>query len=244
MDITISSSLTPREKDKIFLLLDACYKKEPVSLTFPTEEADHYLLAWENGRLLCAAALLKEDETIYECTAFTRPDCRRNGIFGAVLEKGLSLLPEDTELLFYVDKKSPDALEAVTALGAELLSDEHMMELASDAVSAIKGMGKTGDLTVTEAMEGEQAILVFSDAHGSLNISLYGTHYYLYGFEIREGQRGQGFGISLLIKVLSFLAEREPLPVTLQVSGSNGPALSLYKKTGFRITETLSRYLY
>lgn len=168
----------------------------------------------------------------------------RNGIFGAVLEKGLSLLPEDTELLFYVDKKSPDALEAVTALGAELLSDEHMMELASDAVSAIKGMGKTGDLTVTEAMEGEQAILVFSDAHGSLNISLYGTHYYLYGFEIREGQRGQGFGISLLIKVLSFLAEREPLPVTLQVSGSNGPALSLYKKTGFRITETLSRYLY
>ena len=47
MDITISSSLTPREKDKIFLLLDACYKKEPVSLTFPTEEADHYLLAWE-----------------------------------------------------------------------------------------------------------------------------------------------------------------------------------------------------
>ena len=125
MDITISSSLTPREKDKIFLLLDACYKKEPVSLTFPTEEADHYLLAWENGRLLCAAALLKEDETVYECTAFTRPDCRRNGIFGAVLEKGLSLLPEDTELLFYVDKKSHDALEAVTALGAELVSDEH-----------------------------------------------------------------------------------------------------------------------
>ena len=119
-----------------------------------------------------------------------------------------------------------------------------MMELASDAVSAMKGMGKTGDLTVTEAMEGEQAILVFSDAHGSLNISLYGTHYYLYGFEIREGQRGRGFGTSLLIKVLSFLAEREPLPVTLQVSGSNGPALSLYKKTGFRITETLSRYLY
>lgn len=244
MDITISSSLTPREKDKIFLLLDACYKKEPVSLTFPTEEADHYLLAWENGRLLCAAALLEEDETVYECTAFTRLDCRRNGIFGAVLEKGLSLLPEDTELLFYIDKKSPDALEAVTALGAELLSDEHMMELASDAVSAMKGMGKTGDLMVTEAMEGEQAILVFSDAHGSLNISLYGTHYYLYGFEIREGQRGQGFGTSLLIKVLSFLAEREPLPVTLQVSGSGGPALSLYKKTGFRITETLSRYLY
>lgn len=228
MDITISSSLTPREKDKIFLLLDACYKKEPVSLTFPTEEADHYLLAWENGRLLCAAALLKEDETVYECTAFTRPDCRRNGIFGAVLEKGLSLLPEDTELLFYVDKKSPDALEAVTALGAELLSDEHMMELASDAVSAMKGMGKTGDLTVTEAMEGEQAILVFSDAHGSLNISLYGTHYYLYGFEIREGQRGRGFRDQPAYK-------GSVLPGRTGASSSDAPGIRLQRPGPFPV---------
>ena len=32
--------------------------------------------------------------------------------------------------------------------------------------------------------------------------------------------------------------------VSLQVSGENEPALALYKKTGFRITETLSFYLY
>ena len=244
MNITVSSVLTPGEKEEVFLLLNACCKKEPISLTFPTEEADYYLLAREHGRLLCAAALLEEEETIYECTAFTRPDCRRNGIFGAVLEKGLSLLPEDTELFFYVDKKSPDALEAMAALGAELLSDEHMMELAADAVSSMKDRAEAKALTVTEAMEGEQAILVFSSPHGSLNISLYGSHYYLSGFEIREEQRGRGFGTDLLLQVLAFLAERAPLPVTLQVSGSNLPALSLYKKTGFRITETLSRYLY
>ncbi|WP_243134402.1 GNAT family N-acetyltransferase [Enterocloster asparagiformis] len=32
--------------------------------------------------------------------------------------------------------------------------------------------------------------------------------------------------------------------LTLQVSGDNLPALRLYKKTGFHITETLSYYLY
>ena len=32
--------------------------------------------------------------------------------------------------------------------------------------------------------------------------------------------------------------------LNLQVSGQNLPAFNLYKKTGFRITETLSRYLY
>ena len=35
-----------------------------------------------------------------------------------------------------------------------------------------------------------------------------------------------------------------PRPVLLQVSGGNAPALTLYKKTGFRITETLCCYLY
>lgn len=152
----------------------------------------------------------------------------RNGIFGAVLEKGLSLLPEDTELLFYVDKKSPDALEAVTALGAELLSDEHMMELASDAVSAMKGMGKTGDLTVTEAMEGEQAILVFSDAHGSLNISLYGTHYYLYGFEIREGPEGEGLRDQPAYK-------GSVLPGRTGASSSDAPGIRLQRPGPFPV---------
>ena len=33
-------------------------------------------------------------------------------------------------------------------------------------------------------------------------------------------------------------------PVLLQVAGNNTPALALYKKTGFRITETLCCYLY
>ena len=32
--------------------------------------------------------------------------------------------------------------------------------------------------------------------------------------------------------------------ITLQVSGDNTPAVNLYKKTGFHITETLSYYLY
>ena len=39
--------------------------------------------------------------------------------------------------------------------------------------------------------------------------------------------------------------EREGIRrICLQVSGSNEPALHLYRKTGFRITETLSYYLY
>ena len=81
---------------------------------------------------------------------------------------------------------------------------------------------------VTEAMEGEQAVLVFSDAHGSLNISLYGTHYYLYGFEIREGQRGQGFGTSLLDK-------GAVLPGGKRASSGDAPGIRLRRPCPFPV---------
>ena len=64
------------------------------------------------------------------------------------------------------------------------------------------------------------------------------------GPEIFEEYRGQGYGKALLLQVISDLISCNPLPLRLQVSGENIPAVSLYKKTGFQIAETLSGYLY
>jgi ribosomal protein S18 acetylase RimI-like enzyme len=48
----------------------------------------------------------------------------------------------------------------------------------------------------------------------------------------------------MLEKLFALLAAAGIKKVILQVSGDNAAALALYKKTGFRITETLSYYLY
>ena len=66
----------------------------------------------------------------------------------------------------------------------------------------------------------------------------------LHHVEIREDLRGKGFGTILIRKLLKQLAEFGIKRVILQVSGDNTPALSLYKKTGFAITQNLSYYLY
>ncbi|WP_432629628.1 GNAT family N-acetyltransferase [Brotaphodocola sp.] len=66
----------------------------------------------------------------------------------------------------------------------------------------------------------------------------------LHHVEIREDLRGKGFGTILIRKLLKQLAEFGVKRVILQVSGDNTPALSLYKKTGFAITQSLSYYLY
>ena len=116
--------------------------------------------------------------------------------------------------------------------------------------------------------------LCFRSGHAIVNFSVFPSHYYLYGFEVERSQRGKGYGTSFLQTVLvGLFSDTENLltdlytgrtvsdtpvavssrtgasgdhkrPVLLQVAGNNTPALALYKKTGFRITETLCCYLY
>lgn len=66
----------------------------------------------------------------------------------------------------------------------------------------------------------------------------------LYAFEIVPELRGRGIGKQALYLILRFLKETGVKALSLQVSGDNMAALNLYKKAGFRITETLSYYLY
>ncbi len=71
---------------------------------------------------------------------------------------------------------------------------------------------------------------------------------YFYGFEITENLRNQGLGgacLSLLLETCFLRPGSEKLKkISLQVSGQNGPAMALYKKAGFQITESLSYYIY
>ena len=66
----------------------------------------------------------------------------------------------------------------------------------------------------------------------------------LHHVEILPRFRGRGYGTSLLTRLLSSLRQAGICRVILQVSGDNKAALALYEKQGFRITETLSYYLY
>lgn len=119
-------------------------------------------------------------------------------------------------------------------------------------------------------IDGTPTLHFYSD-HAVVNFSVFPSHYYLYGFEVQETLRGKGYGTKFLHAVLAHLftgnndvpsnlpykkTDSASLPavpainktsspaVLLQVAGDNAPALALYKKTGFRITETLCCYLY
>lgn len=78
---------------------------------------------------------------------------------------------------------------------------------------------------------------------GTCRLICYGPAcFYLYHVEIRPDMRGRGWGKALLDALLGQLAAGSR--IILQVSSLNAPALALYKKTGFGITETLSYYIF
>ena len=227
------------------------------------EDAELFTLYQQEEELLAAAAFIREDEETFECCAYTSPITRNQGLFSAMLDAALDVLPDEVSLVFYTDGACPDTMAALHALEAEWISDEHMMEyvLASHVSSnsicdRLPSGSKIHD--GFKSIPSDRMIPVFSEqknpdgsrllhyesAYGTVYILAFSSYYYLYGFEIWESYRNQGHGTILLHQVLSDLSVRNPLPVRLQVSGENHPALALYKKTGFRITETLSCYLY
>ena len=71
-----------------------------------------------------------------------------------------------------------------------------------------------------------------------------GNSVYLYSLEVLPELRNKHLGTAFLSVLLPQLAKKGFKTIKLQVSSENLPAMALYKKTGFCITQTLSFYEY
>lgn len=232
MSATMITTLNPFQKEQI----------QSMNRSFPVDDADFFALYEVDGSIHSAAAFIMEGSDTYECYAFTDPDHRRQGLFSNLLDLAIETFPEDTEFLFYTNGTDNDCMAVLEALEAELVLEEHMMEM--NLQTLLLPQDSNVNLTWKEANIDGTRTWQYENPNGSVNISVFSSYYYLYGLEIRESLRGRGYGTQLLNQVLHDLAERNPLPLRLQVSGDNIPAVSLYQKTGFQITETLFGYLY
>lgn len=250
MPAVFASRLNSSQKTSITSLVAACQKKDSLLLSFPLGEADFYTLYYLNHTVVSAAAFTMNGTDACDCTAFTAPAYRNQGFFSRLFAKGLRRLPEETELFFYTDGRCRDTEYVLKALGAECVSREHMMELTPQNLAALaerpagKPSAATGSSVMSEQIQDGVPILTWRGFGGCVSVACHSESYYLYGLEIAPEFRGNGNGRRLLFETLVSLCTRRCMPVRLQVSGSNDTALSLYKKTGFRITETLFCYLY
>lgn len=265
--------MTDNQKKQVRLLAETCCRAGNFSLSYPLDEEDGAALHCLLYRGTCLAAALAvipasdSDGPLAECVAFTLPGRRNQGCFSALLDAALEQY-EECDILFPVSGQCPDTMAALEAIGAEFCYDELQMERdleTCEALADAAAPGGTAELklkadTTADFPAGSLAAAPANSpdnpsAIWSLHLKglLIGTCrtttvsdgcVCLHHVEILPEFRGQGYGFRMINLLLPALSRRFIQRVILHVSGSNEPAVSLYKKTGFRVTETLSYYLY
>ncbi|MGI6054497.1 MAG: GNAT family N-acetyltransferase [Clostridium sp.] len=264
--------LTETQKNEIQSLLEAGSAKngEPV-LAFPLEEASRFFLLYD-PELVCTLALLlpEKDPDIRqseeplpeaECIAYTHPNLRKKGYFSSLLSLASPWI-QNRDVLFPVSPHFPDTPLALEAIGAERISTEYRMEInlkkycPDQAVPNADWAPGRLTLQTENTLENGFQILTFhfflvSSASPAASSRIFfeaaaskAKRGCLCDFEVLPGLRGLGLGKEALLLMLLELKSFGKEAVFLHVSGDNIPAISLYQKTGFRISETLSYYLY
>ena len=250
---------TSQQKSDMLSLLSACKAKEPLSLSAPVEDDLEYdiFLLYENSSsdkeqftkssLAAMSFLFFSQETICECCVFVAPKKRRKGYFTTLLNKSLNLVEayekqigQPVDFCFLVDEKTPSALAALEAIGAEYWYSEYKMERQLTDKDRNNTMTS---LTIQDAGDNLYCAMLEGKVIGTSAILPSEQEIYLYAFQIHEDFQGQGYGKEFLLGMLAILSDMGSM-VTVQVSGQNYIAKNLYKKTGFQTTESLSYYLY
>lgn len=256
MKCTHTTALNEQQKMDIRHLVEDCRLAEPVTLSAPLEDGLEYFLGYEDGKLVSMVFLFFPENSVCECGAYTEPGHRRRGYFAELLEEALAFVETyeesrqlDVDFCFLTDGKSSDAMAVIEALGAEYWYSEYSMSLelpwaeTGPAAAVHSTLSTLSTLSISEAEENLYTAALSGQPIGVCMIIPSGDTVYFYGFEIKSSYRRMGYGQQFLDAMIALLADRYRR-MTLQVSSQNTPALELYKKTGFRVTETLSYYLY
>ena len=155
-----------------------------------------------------------------------------------------------------------DAETFLEHLGAEFTHKEQFMTLPLPGglpgqLPALPGLSdpccreeaEPLELTIREGAESSDsdsapsATLTVTCPFGECYLTLFGSRAYLFGVLIYRRFRGQGYGYRMLHALLSRLPERGIREVFLEVSSENLPAVRLYEKLGFAVSESLAYYI-
>lgn len=259
MKKTCTRTLTAAQADAFEQLTGLCRAHDKIRLSCPLDGDRFYLLTGESpdgtGRpVLNSAVAVFEGDGLWECYGFTRPDARMRGYFSSLLEMleqdAAQALPEP-DLCFVADPNRSAAVNALAAIGAELWYEEYAMEWNKGACGNLPPDPLSpSPLRLTSVSGGPESRLDFTawlsgnQKAGSFSLYLQPPSACLFELEIAEPFRGRGLGLAMVRQLQDLTPAIGISTLTLQVSGDNLPALRVYKKTGFHITETLSYYLY
>lgn len=245
MNIFFKEKPEPLWYPKLTSLFDACSLASDFSASLLLD-TDGFWLAADNDQKLTGCLLLFQTGThSWEGIPLVHPDFRRQGIFSSLLSNACKsgCCPGEDDLFFSVRPKQTLWKQVLEAIEAEKTGEEYMMESSLECLPSLSSAARhtsPDDLAISFQDSWGKA----SAPHVSCRLSCQGSSVYLYQLLTEEEFRRQGLAYDFLCSLFFRLKALGFSSVRLQVSGENLPAMALYKKTGFHITETLSFYRY
>ena len=230
---------------KLTDLFNTCFPASDSLDSLPADADGFWLAEDENGELTGCLLLFQTGVHSWEGIPLVHPSYRRQGIFSALLANACKTdsCPGEDELFFSVRPWQTQWQQVLEAIEAEKTCEEYMMEYSFDEIPTASAQSKTpvSDRLTLSFQKSEGTALA---PHVSCLLSSHGNSVYLYQLLTEKEFRRQGLASDFLQSLFPRLKALGFSSVRLQVSGENLPAMALYKKTGFHITETLSFYLY
>lgn len=243
MNIINTMKLNTTQSKDILSLIAKCKEHEGLILQYPFDDPDClYLLLYDNDTLISAAAFLYINSSLFECLAFTDPSKRKKGYSSKLLETAINILKEKSEHItinFICDDFCPASKAYMNTIKATLLDTQLKMSANIDKID----LKPDKNIKITQKENDLYDIYKESRHIGSFNILPYNkSTAYFYNYIIDKKYRGCGLGTLAFPTVVFELKKQGYFLVELQVSKGNIPALKIYKKYGFEITESLYYY--
>lgn len=276
MSVHIYRDLTPAIRREMQELYKECTKKDPLTLSpLSVDEDGEPIVACtfhREGQL--EAFLIASDyieEGYWEVSAFTRPECRKQGLFRLLFDTLLFELEESEpeQFFFYCDGKSPDTLGFIDHLSCERLDSEQILVLDDSQAKQLPYGQVTASLCKNAHILGQIHASAFGwspeesqaymedclsdpDCHGYLlNFGFHmigcflldtaGPTACLAAFCLDPAFQKKGLSKPALTAVWKSLP-KHCNKLSVHVAESNEAAYHLYRSSGFQIAAKLDSY--
>ena len=244
--------LTEKEETAVEKITSACNRADGTGYTAPTD-ADEYLLSCHGGRPVAFLAIYAMGDTVggrpvEELMLFTDPSFRGKHRASGLLERYRKSRKEKQQpppVLRFSSYPSAAADSFLSRLQAQHDHDELLM--TKELVPAGSGQETGGKNTLPGKHARRRKLseqeFTMRNSYSECSVRTYGTAGYIYAVRTDESHLRCGSAQKLLQDVLTRLAGLGADHALLEVSSANIPAVCLYRKLGFRVTQTLRLHI-
>jgi ribosomal protein S18 acetylase RimI-like enzyme len=197
------------------------------------EEFPCYYMMYDGSRLVSYLSVFIPDEESCDIYSATLPTERGKGYFKTLLGEAMKHVRE-YGITYRCVVKEPDSKDMddyLERLNAKLIDEDYLLTYDMLVKPEPKGIlslkyRKEENTGIYETFRDEKQV-------GTCQVEYSSNMAAIHNVEVKEEERGKGYGTETLLLVLNHLLEDDVAKIVLHVTGANEVAYNMYMENGF-----------